>query len=76
MLLDGFEAAPQGWSYVGGQEFPGAKGSLARDVSVAHGGSASYRLQADFTGGGAYADVRRSFTPVGHRALEVNQAGP
>jgi hypothetical protein len=52
-LLDDFEAAPQGWNYVGGQEFPGVTGSLAPDTSVAHGGGASYRLQADFTGGGA-----------------------
>ena len=64
MLLDDFEAAPQGWSYVGGQEFPGAKGSLARDVSVAHGGSASYRLQADFTGGGAYVGVWRDLATL------------
>lgn len=67
MLLDDFEAAPQGWSYVGGQEFPGAKGSLARDVSVAHGGSASYRLQADFTGGGAYVGVWRDLATLAGR---------
>lgn len=67
MLLDDFEAAPQGWSYVGGQEFPGAKGLLARDVSVAHGGSASYRLQADFTGGGAYVGVWRDLATLAVR---------
>jgi hypothetical protein len=52
--LDGFEAEPVGWKFVGGEEFPGAKGSLSRDASRAHGGAASYRLDADFRGGGAY----------------------
>jgi hypothetical protein len=74
-LLDDFEAGPHGWDYAGGQEFPDAKGSLVRDVSVAHGGRGSYWLQEDFAGG-AYADVWRSFTPVGQCALEVSQAGP
>jgi len=52
--LDDFEADPQGWKFIGGQEFPGAKGSLERDTGTAHGGKGSYRLQADFSGGGAY----------------------
>ncbi len=30
LLLDDFEAAPQGWNHVGGPEFPGAKGSPNR----------------------------------------------
>lgn len=37
LLLEDFEAAPQGWNYVSGHQFPGAKGSLVRDPSVAHG---------------------------------------
>src|SRR6185436_8760388 len=52
--------APQGWNYVGGEEFPGAKGSLALDPAAAHGGSRSYRLSADFSGGGAYVGTWRT----------------
>ena len=59
VALDDFESAPQGWKYVGGEEFPGAKGSLELDPAVAHGGKTSYRLQADFSGGGAYVGVWR-----------------
>ena len=54
MRLDDFEAEPKGWKFVGGEEFPGAKGSLARDATRAHGGKASYKLDANFEGGGAY----------------------
>jgi len=60
VALDDFEKAPQGWTYVGGEEFPGAKGSLALDPAVAHGGSRSYRLSADFSGGGAYVGTWRT----------------
>ncbi len=31
ILLDDFEGEPQGWTYVGGWEFPGAKGELVID---------------------------------------------
>src|SRR5688500_179520 len=60
VALDDFEKAPQGWSFVGGEEFPGAKGSLVLDSAVAHGGTRSYRLSADFTGGGAYVGTWRT----------------
>jgi len=59
VALDGFETAPEGWGYIGGEEFPGAKGSLSLDAAVAHGGKRSYRLSADFTGGGAYVGTWR-----------------
>lgn len=59
VLLDDFEADLTGWWFKDGREFPGAKGSLERDAAVAHGGQASYRLTADFTGGGAYVGAWR-----------------
>lgn len=59
ILLDDFEAAQQGWKFVDGREFPGAKGSFAADATVAHGGKQSYQLQTDFRGGGAYVGVWR-----------------
>ena len=63
--LDDFEAAPKDWKFVGGEEFPGAKGALALDASRAHGGKASYKLDADFRGGGAYVGSWRDLEPVG-----------
>lgn len=69
-LLDDFETKPQHWKYVGGEEFPGAKGSLEQDTSVAHGGKASYRLQADFTGGGAYVGVWRDLGSLDARDVK------
>ena len=55
--LDDFEAIPQGWQYVGGEEFPGAQGSLKWDAAVAHKGKGSLRLDADFSKGGAYVGI-------------------
>ncbi|MDR3618595.1 MAG: glycoside hydrolase family 16 protein [Paludisphaera borealis] len=65
MPLDDFEAEPRGWKFVGGEEFPGAKGSLARDASRSHGGKASYKLDADFRGGGAYVGSWKDLEPLG-----------
>jgi hypothetical protein len=52
--IETIEKDPANWGYVGGWEFPGAKGSFGPDATVSHGGSRSYKLSADFTGGGAY----------------------
>ncbi len=57
LLIDDFDAMSPGWKYVGGEEFPGAKGSLTVDGQVKHGGRASFRLHGDFIGGGAYVGV-------------------
>jgi len=59
VVFEDFEKGSEGWNYVDGREFPGAKGSLTRDATVAHGGKASLKLEADFTGGGAYVGVFR-----------------
>src|SRR5262245_12511974 len=63
--LDDFEAGPDGWKFVGGEEFPGAKGALARDAERAHGGQGSCRIDADFRGGGAYVGGWRELRPLG-----------
>ena len=55
-----FEKDAQGWDYVNGAEFPGAKGSLAFDPTLAHGGKGSLKLSADLTGGGAYVGCFRN----------------
>jgi hypothetical protein len=58
LLVDDFERDPGGWSYVGGWEFPGAKGAANREAAgVAHSGTHSFRLDYDFTGGGAYVGI-------------------
>jgi hypothetical protein len=53
-LIADFETDPQGWAFIGGQEFAGAKGALTLDPGQAHGGQRSYRLDADFKEGGVY----------------------
>lgn len=60
--LDDFETGLQGWRYVGGEEFPGAKGSLARE-----GGAAV--IAADFGGGGAYVGGWRDLAGFAVRDL-------
>lgn len=59
ILVDDFEKDPPTWAYVGGEEFPGAKGSLTMDTAAPHGGKRSARLSADFSGGGAYVGTWR-----------------
>jgi hypothetical protein len=61
--LDDFEAEPKGWKFIGGEEFPGAKGSLSHDSSRSHGGKASFKLEADFRGGGAYVGSWKELQP-------------
>lgn len=63
LLLDDFESEPKGWTYVGGWEFPGAKGSLELDPKTAHGGKRSYTLQADLSGG-VYIGVWRDLASL------------
>src|SRR5450755_4141574 len=70
ILLDDFETEPKGWKYVDGREFPGGKGDLALDAADAHGGKQSYKLQADFTGGGAYVGVWRDLASL--KGRDVN----
>jgi hypothetical protein len=60
VVLDDFEQNPATWKFVGGQEFPGAKGGVTLDSAVAHGGKRSYRLEADFSGGGSYVGLWRN----------------
>jgi hypothetical protein len=59
ILLDDFEQNPATWKYVGGKEFPGAEGGVFLDTTVAHGGKRAYRLEGDFTNGGAYVGIWR-----------------
>jgi hypothetical protein len=61
--LDDFEADPMTWGFVGGWEFPGAKGGLEIDGSTAKAGKRSIRLTGDFTTGGAYVGTWRGWAP-------------
>lgn len=49
------------WQFNLGQEFPGAKGGLDLVQNQPAPGTNAMRLHADFTEGGAYVGVRRSF---------------
>jgi hypothetical protein len=71
LLLDDFETAPKDWKYIDGREFPGAKGSLTLDAADAHGGKRSYKLEADFSGGGAYVGVWRDLASL--KGRDVNE---
>jgi hypothetical protein len=59
------------WGFNLGQEFAGAKGGLdlLRDQPQAQ--KFSMRLHADFTGGGAYVGIRKSFAPLDVQAMQV-----
>lgn len=54
VALDGFETPATGMQYVPGWEFPGAKGGLTPDPQAPRSGAKSGKLEADFSGGGAY----------------------
>lgn len=56
------------WKYFGGDEFPGAQGRLGTDRRIFKNGSRALRLDADFSGGGAYVSALRNLDqadPVG-----------
>jgi hypothetical protein len=73
ILLDDFEQNPASWKYIGGQEFPGAKGSVALDSTVAHGGKRSFRLEGDFSGGGRYVGIWRDLAVLQGRRIKEFQ---
>ena len=58
------------WEYVGGWEFPGAKGLLEWDAAVAHKGKGSLRLDADFSNGGAYVGIWKKFAELGQQDIK------
>jgi hypothetical protein len=70
VVLDDFETDPRGWKFVGGEEFPGAKGDLAIDATIAHGGKRSYKLRADFTGGGAYVGTWKDLASLNGKEIK------
>ena len=57
LVLDDFEKGASAWKFIGGEEFPSAKGSLSVETSTVHGGTRSARVEADFIGGGAYVGI-------------------
>lgn len=52
--LDDGEHGLNGWSFVAGEEFPGAKGGVDAEKTGAKAGKGCIRLDADFSGGGNY----------------------
>jgi len=59
------------WGFNLGQEFAGAKGGLDVVPDEPASGRYAMRLHADFTGGGAYVGVRRSFSRFDVQAMHV-----
>jgi hypothetical protein len=72
IALEDFENGAPGWGFVGGEEFPGAKGSLSIDATLAHQGSKSGKLSADFSGGGAYVGLWKDLSALqGQECSEI-----
>jgi hypothetical protein len=67
ILIDDFETTGGTWVWVGGWEFPGAKGSYSLDPGTGHDSKASGKIIADFTGGGAYVGIWRDLTKFSNR---------
>ena len=59
------------WGFNLGQEFAGAKGGLDLVRDQPEPGKHAMRLHADFTGGGAYVGVRKSFSRLDVQAMNV-----
>ena len=62
------------WGFNLGQEFAGAKGGLDLVRDQPEPGKNAMRLHADFTGGGAYVGVRKSFVAAGCPSDECHPA--
>jgi hypothetical protein len=71
IVIGDFESTAEGWSFYPGSEYPGAAGSFGLDSSTAQTGASSGRLSGDFSGGGAYVEVQRSFTPADLSSLTL-----
>jgi hypothetical protein len=71
LLLDDFDKEPSGWKYIGGQEIPGAQGSLTMDKTTGHEGKGSYHLVGDFSGGGGYVGTWKDLPPRNLTELRI-----
>ncbi|HZX06406.1 glycosyl hydrolase [Kribbella sp.] len=69
--LGDYESAAEGWSFYPGSEFPGATGSLSYDTVSPQSGAQSAKLSGDFSGGGNYVALQRSFVPIDLKALDL-----
>ncbi|MEU4290044.1 glycosyl hydrolase [Kribbella sp. NPDC026596] len=69
--LGDYESAAEGWTFYPGSEFPGATGSLALDTVSPQAGAQSAKVAANFSGGGNYVAIQRTFTPVNLNALSL-----
>src|SRR5213078_3543049 len=71
--LENFEKDAPGWGFIGGEEFPGAKGSFSIDPTQAHQGARSGKLSADFSGGGAYVGLWKDLAVLqGRECSEIH----
>jgi hypothetical protein len=65
------QAGELDWGFNLGQEFAGAQGGLDLVRDQPEPGKNAMRLHADFTGGGAYVGVRKSFSRLEVQAMNV-----
>ena len=72
-----FESPAEGWSFYNGAEFPpGAAGGFTLDSTTAVTGASSGKLTGDFTAGGQYVAVSRTFPPVNATSFNLSAAAP
>jgi len=69
--LGNYESTAEGWSFYPGSEFPGATGSLTYDTAGPQSGAQSAKLSADFSGGGNYVALQRTFVPIDLQSLSL-----
>jgi hypothetical protein len=70
LVLDTGEHGLNGWTFVAGEEFPGAKGGVDADKTGAKNGKACIRLDADFSGGGSYVAAHHN---LADQTLDVRE---
>ena len=71
-LDDMLQAGEIDWGFNLGQEFPGGKGGLDLVADQPEPGKNAMHLHADFTGGGAYVGVRKSFARLNVQAMKAS----
>ena len=61
LKITDFEDGGSDWTYYGGYEFKGAKGSQVIDTEVSYSGKSALHLDADFSKGGSYISTIKKY---------------
>lgn len=76
-MLGDFENSSEAWVFYNGTEFPpGAGGGFTLDGTTAVTAVSSGKLTGDFTEGGQYVAVSRTFTPIDATSFSLSASAP